>query len=199
MSKKDKQELKPKDNPHHLIISELENPKTKWYILHTFAGQEKKTAQTLEQRVNTLGLEDKILELLIPTQEKIQIKQGKKKKTQERLFPGYMMIKMQITDQAQTVVQSTRGITGFVGTGNKPTPLPEEEVQAIKDYLTQDKPKFQASFSKGEAVKIVEGPFADMLGSVSQIDEEKGKAQVLVSIFGRETPVELDFLQLKKI
>lgn len=195
----DKKTLKPEDNPHHFIISDIDNPKAKWYILHTYAGQEEKIAQTLEQKVDTMSLEDKILELLIPTQEKIQIKKGKKETSQERLFPGYMMIKMQVTDDTWSAVRTTRGITGFVGTGSKPTPLPQDEVDAIKSYLTQDTPKFQSSFTKGEAVKIVDGPFADMLGSISEIDEEKGKAQVLVSIFGRETPVELDFLQLEKI
>lgn len=197
--KKTKKSKLTKSNPHHLIISKTENPKAHWYVIHTYAAHELKTAKTLEQKVLTLGLDNFIKEILIPTQEKIKINKGKKSTIQEKIFPGYLLIRMEVNDDSWLAVRTTQGITGFVGTGSQPTRLPQEEVDAIKKFISQETPKFQASFSLSEAVKIVEGPFADMLGTVNKIDEDKGKVTVLVSIFGRETPVELDFLQVSKI
>ncbi|QHO63782.1 transcription termination/antitermination protein NusG [Candidatus Chazhemtobacterium aquaticus] len=197
--KKTKKSKLTKANPHHLIISKTENPKAHWYVIHTYAAHELKTAKTLEQKVLTLGLDNYIKEILIPTQEKIKINKGKKSTIQEKIFPGYLLIRMEVNDDSWLAVRTTQGITGFVGTGSQPTRLPQEEVDAIKKFISQETPKFQASFSLGEAIKIVEGPFADMLGTVNKIDEDKGKVTVLVSIFGRETPVELDFLQVSKI
>jgi transcriptional antiterminator NusG len=136
--------------------------------------------------------------MLIPTQEKIQIKRGKSKRFEKNL-PGYMLIKMILTDESWLLVRTTQGITGFVGMGNKPTPLSQKEVQAIKKYMSQGAPSYKANFEMGEAVKIVEGPFTDFIGTVESINEPKGKVTVLVSIFGRETPVELDFLQVNKL
>jgi transcriptional antiterminator NusG len=149
--------------------------------------------------VATLGQTDKIFELLIPTQDKIQIKHGKKSTIKEKIFPGYLLVKMIVDDDSWLVVRTTQGITGFVGTGNKPTPLSPKEVEAIMQFASMGAPKYKANFSVGEAVKITDGPFSDFLGSVESIDEEHGKIRVLVSIFGRETPVELDFMQVKKI
>lgn len=194
-----KKKTKKIGSEFHLIVNETPNPKTHWYVLHTYSGHELRTAKTLTQKVMTLGLEDYIKELLIPTQEKIKISKGKKSTIQEKIFPGYLLIKMEVNDDSWLAVRTTQGITGFVGTGSKPSPLAQEEVDAIKKYIAQETPKFQAAFTTGEAVKIIEGPFADMLGSVNKIDEAKGKVTVLVSIFGRETPVELDFLQVSKI
>jgi transcriptional antiterminator NusG len=151
------------------------------------------------QRVKTMKLEDKIFELLIPTQNKIQIKRGKKKAIKEKIFPGYMLVRVIMDDDSWLCVRTTPGVTGFVGIGSKPTPLPPQEVDSIKKFMEQEAPKYKASFSIGEAVKIIEGPFADFLGSVESIDDAKGKVSVLVSIFGRETPVELDFLQVSKV
>jgi len=198
-SKKTKKVKKTKSNPHHIIISEAVNPKAHWYVIHTYAAHEVKTAKTLEQKIKTLGLDNFVKEILIPTQEKIKINKGKKSTIQEKIFPGYLLIRMEVNDDSWLAVRTTQGITGFVGTGSTPTRLPQEEVDAIKKYISQEAPKFQAAFSVGEAIKIVEGPFADMLGTVNKIDEDKGKVTVLVSIFGRETPVELDFLQVSKI
>ena len=187
----------PADN--HIIITPTDNPTAHWYVVHTYSGHEHKVALTLTARVKTMNLEDKVLELLIPTQDKIKIHHGKKETVKEKLFPGYMLVKMIVDDDSWLAVRTTQGITGFVGMGNKPTPLPETEVNNIMKFMSQAAPKYKAAFSIGEAVKIIEGPFADFLGTVDKLDEGKGKVRVLVSIFGRETPVELDFLQVAKI
>ncbi len=146
-----------------------------------------------------MNLTDYVFEVLIPTQNKIQIKKGQKFKIKEKLFPGYILVKMILTDDSWLAVRTTQGVTGFVGIGNKPTPLPKNEVTNIMKFMKMEAPKYKTAFSLGEAVKIIEGPFADFLGSVESIDSTKGKVKVLVSIFGRETPVELDFLQVQKI
>jgi len=185
--------------PNMVVISETENKKARWYVVHTYSGHENKVAETLKQRAETLGLTGMILSVLIPTQEKIQIKRGQRKTVNEKIFPGYMLVQMELTDDAWLAVRTTQGVTGFVGMGNKPTPLPRHEVEAITKYMTQAAPQFKAEYVEGEAVKIVDGPFNDFLGTVKYINEEKGKVEVLVSIFGRETPVELDFLQVAKV
>jgi len=189
----------PKSTPEHIIINKAKSALSRWYVVHTYSGHEHKVAQQLKQRVESMGLEDKILELLIPVQEKIEIRSGKKKKIKEKIFPGYLLVKMILTDQSWLTVRTTNGITGFVGVGNKPTPIEAGEVKTIQKFMTMEAPKFKAKFTLREAVKIIDGPFADFLGSVDEIDEAKGKVKVLVSIFGRETPVELDFLQISKI
>lgn len=187
------------DSPNIITISETENKKARWYVVHTYSGHESKVAETLKQRTETLHLTDKILKVLIPTQEKIQIRRGQRKTINEKIFPGYMLVEMEMTDDAWLAVRTTQGVTGFVGMSSKPTPLPRHEVKAITKYMTQATPQFKADFVDGEAVRIIEGPFNDFLGTVSSINEEKGKVEVLVSIFGRETPVELDFLQVQKV
>ncbi len=202
--KTDQEEKKDKDtpkksNPNHVVISDAKNRKAKWYVIHTYSGHENKVANALQQRAETLGLTDKIIEILIPLQEKIQIKRGQRKTVNEKIFPGYMLVKMEMSDQSWLAVRTTQGVTGFVGVSTKPSPLPKHEVEAIQQYMTQAAPQYKAEFVEGEAVKIVDGPFNDMLGTVSHINEEKGKVEVLVSIFGRETPVELDFLQVQKV
>jgi transcription termination/antitermination protein NusG len=184
---------------NHVFISDFVNAKARWYVVHTYSGHENKVAETLKQRTQTLNLSDKILEVLIPVQEKIQIKRGMRKTINEKIFPGYMLVKLELTDDAWLAVRTTQGVTGFVGIGNKPTPLPKHEVQAIQKYMKMGAPQYKADFTEGEAVKIVDGPFNDFLGTVKSIDEGKGKVEVLVSIFGRETPVELDFLQVQKV
>lgn len=205
-----------KSTPEHIIINKAGSKKARldslasrrsgrqarqarWYVVHTYSGHEHKVAQQLKQRIESMDLEDKVLELLIPTQEKIEIRSGQKKKVKEKIFPGYLLVKMVLTDQSWLTVRTTNGITGFVGIGNKPTPIADKEVEAIQKFMKMEAPKFKAKFSVGEAVRIIDGPFADFLGSVEEIDEAKGKVKVLVSIFGRETPVELDFLQVSKI
>lgn len=185
--------------PNHIIVTQSDDKRARWYVVHTYSGHENKVAETLKQRAETMGLLDKLLEMLIPTQEKIQIKRGKKQTVREKIFPGYMLIKMILTDESWLLVRTTQGITGFVGVGNKPTPIAASEVKTIQKYMSQGAPSYKASFEVGEAVKIVEGPFTDFIGTVDNINESKGKVTVLVSIFGRETPVELDFLQVNKL
>lgn len=184
---------------NHIIIDDIPNSNSHWYVVHTYSGYENKTSQTLKQKVESLGLQQFIKEILVPTQEKIKINKGKRSTIKEKIFPGYILIKMEVTDDSWLAVRTTTGVTGFVGTGNKPTRLPDSEVEVIKQFVNQKAPKFTSTFSQGDTVKITEGPFADFLGSVTKIDEAKGKVHVLVSFFGRETPVELDFLQVSKI
>lgn len=186
-------------NPNLIKISEEENRKARWYVVHTYSGHENKVAEALKQRAETLDLTSKIIAVLIPTQDKIQIKRGQRKTVTEKIFPGYMLVQMELTDNAWLAVRTTNGVTGFVGIGNKPTPLPRHEVEAIKKYMTQAAPQYKADYTEGEAIRIVDGPFNDFLGTVNSIDEEKGQVEVLVNIFGRETPVTLDFLQVKKV
>lgn len=185
--------------PNLVVISTLENKKARWYVVHTYSGYENKVAEMIKQRAETLGLIDKIIEILIPTQEKIQIKRGQRKTVNEKIFPGYMLVHMELSDDSWLAVRTTQGVTGFVGVGNKPTALPKHEVEAIRQYMHQAAPQYKADYSEGEAVKITDGPFNDFLATVKSIDEDKGKVEVLVNIFGRETPVALDFLQVKKV
>ena len=184
---------------NHLILNDAQHPKAKWYVLHTYSGHEGRVTQTLLQRIQTLGLENRVFEILIPTQERIQIQSGKKANVTEKLFPGYILIRLILDDDTWLAVRTTAGITGFIGMGNKPTPISAAEVKSIQKFMSIAAPKFKNTFSTGEAVRITDGPFTEMLGTVDSIDDERGKLKVLVSIFGRETPVELDFLQVTKI
>lgn len=171
----------------------------KWYIVHTYSGHENKVAKSLLQRVGSLGFEDRIFDIVVPTRNTIKVHGGKKESVKEKIFPGYVLIKMILDDETWLLVRTTQGITSFVGAGNKPTPISEKEVEAIQKFMKLEQPLYKTAFTKGEAVKIVDGPFTDFLGAVDAIDETRGKLKVLVSIFGRETPVELDFLQVAKL
>src|SRR3989344_8597845 len=170
-----------------------------WYVVHTYSGHENKVATTLKQRVETMNLKHKIFDVIVPTRNMVVVRHGKKEEITEKIFPGYILIKMVLDDDSWLAVRTTTGVTAFVGAGNKPTPISEKEVAAILKFMKMEAPKYKATFSLTEAVKIVDGPFADFLGTVSEINQEKGKVKVLVSIFGRETPVELDFLQVAKL
>ena len=172
--------------------------KARWYVVHTYAGHENKVATTLKQKIEASNLKN-ILDVLVPTQEKIEIREGKKVTLKEKIFPGYIIVRMELDNTSWYDVRSTPGVTGFVGVGNKPSPLSEKEVETIQQFSKMEAPTYKATFSVGEAVKIIDGPFSDFIGSVEEIDEEKGKIKILVSIFGRETPVELDFLQVSKL
>lgn len=171
----------------------------KWYVVHTYSGHENKVSANLKQRIETMKLADKIFDIIVPTRNIVTVKHGKKEEQKEKIFPGYILVKMVLDDTSWLAVRTTQGVTAFVGAGNKPTPISEKEVETILKFMKMEAPKYKASFSVGEAVKIVDGPFADFLGTIDNIDEEKGKIKVLVSIFGRETPVELDFLQVAKL
>jgi transcriptional antiterminator NusG len=171
----------------------------KWYVVHTYSGHENKVSANLKQRIETMKLQDKIFDIVVPTRNVVTVRHGKKEEQKEKIFPGYILVRMVLADDSWLAVRTTQGVTAFVGAGNKPTPISESEVATILKFMQMEAPKYKTTFSMGEAVKIVDGPFADFLGSIDAIDEEKGKIKVLVSIFGRETPVELDFLQVSKL
>lgn len=170
-----------------------------WYVIHTYSGHENKVKAALKQRMNSLGLSEKFQEIVIPIKKVMTVRRGKKEEVKEKIFPGYILVNMIMDDETWLLVRTTPGVTSFVGAGTKPIPISEAEVETIIQFAKLSSPSFKTKFSVGEAVKIIEGPFADFLGSIQDIDEQKGKIKVLVSIFGRETPVELDFLQVNKL
>lgn len=170
-----------------------------WYVIHTYSGYEDNVSRNLLQRIESMGVEDKIFSVLVPKEKKIKIKGGKRHIIEERIFPGYVLVEMIVTDDSWYVVRNTPNVTGFVGSGTTPTPVSEDEIKKIKKRMGVTEPKYKIDVAIGEPVKIVDGPFKNFDGKVNEIDEEKGKIKVLVSMFGRETPVELDFLQIKKI
>jgi len=171
----------------------------RWYVLHTYSGYEENVARNLRQRIESMDMEDKIFNVLIPTENKIRIKNGKRKVVTEKIFPGYVLVEMVVTDDSWYVVRNTPNVTGFVGSGTTPTPISEEEVKGLMQRMGVEEPKYKIDVQVGSPVRITDGPFKDFEGKVNELDEARGKVKVLVSMFGRETPVELDFLQIKKI
>ncbi len=178
---------------------QVEQHGRRWYVLHTYSGYEENVAHNLKQRIESMGMEDKIFSILIPTENKIRIKNGKRRIVTEKIFPGYVLVEMVVTDDSWYVVRNTPNVTGFIGTGTTPTPIADEEVASLKSRMGVAEPKYKIDVTVGSPVKITDGPFKDFEGKVDEIDEARGKIKVLVSMFGRETPVELDFLQVKKI
>lgn len=175
------------------------NQGRRWYVLHTYSGYEENVAHNLKQRIENLDAGDKIFNVLVPIEKKIKIKNGKRKIIEEKIFPGYVLVEMIVTDESWYIVRNTPNVTGFIGTGTIPTPISEEEVKSLQKRMGVEDPKFQIDVIVGSPVKINEGPFKNMEGKVTAVDEARGKVKVSVSLFGRETPVELDFLQIKKI
>jgi transcriptional antiterminator NusG len=169
-----------------------------WYVIHCYSGYENKVRHNLEQRIETMGMKDKIFDVVIPTQEEIEVKDGKRRTVERHIFPGYVLVNLTLSEDSWYVVRNTPGVTGFVGMGNSPTPLRPEEVAQIVKRMEAEAPTVKVSFKVGERVRIVDGPFNDFRGMVSEIDMERTKVRVMVSFFGRETPVELDFLQVEK-
>lgn len=169
-----------------------------WYVVHTYSGYENKVRQNLIQRIESMDAEDKIFEIVVPTQEEIEIKSGQRKTVQRKVFPGYVLVKMLMDDEAWSVVRNTPGVTGFVGMGTDPLPLGQEEVDAIIAGMTDSKPTVSVSIKPGDVVRIIDGPFKDFRAGVEEVNYDKGKVRVLVSFFGRETPLELDFLQVER-
>jgi transcription termination/antitermination protein NusG len=169
-----------------------------WYVIHCYSGYENKVRHNLEQRIETMGMKDKIFDVVIPTQEEIEVKDGKRRTVERHIFPGYVLVNMLLTEESWYVVRNTPGVTGFVGMGNNPTPLRPEEVAQIVKRMEAEAPTVKVTFKVGERVRIIDGPFNDFRGVVSEIDMERTKVRVMVSFFGRETPVELDFLQVEK-
>ncbi|OGZ35282.1 MAG: transcription termination/antitermination protein NusG [Candidatus Portnoybacteria bacterium RIFCSPLOWO2_12_FULL_39_9] len=170
-----------------------------WYALHTYSGYEEAVARNLKQRVESMGMEDKIFNVLVPTEKKIKIKAGKRQVVEEKIYPGYVLVEMVVTDDSWYVVRNTPRVTGFIGAGTVPTPISLEEIKILQKRMGVSEPKYKIDVAVGDAVKITDGPFKDFDGKISEIDEARGKIKVLVSMFGRETPVELDFLQVKKL
>lgn len=171
----------------------------RWYVLHTYSGYEDNVARNLRQRIESMDMEDKIFTVLVPTENRIRIKNGKRKIVTEKIFPGYVLVEMIVTDDSWYVVRNTPNVTGFVGSGTTPTPISEEEVKGLLQRMGVEEPKYKIDVDAGTPVRITDGPFKDFEGKVSEVDEGRGKVKVLVSMFGRETPVELDFLQVKKL
>jgi transcriptional antiterminator NusG len=174
-------------------------PERRWYVIHTYTGYEDQVAIALRQRIETLHMQDKIFNVMVPTEKQIEMKGGKKKVVERKIFPGYVFVEMIISERSWYVVRNTPNVTGFIGFGTIPTPISEEEIKRIKKRMHIEEPKYRIDFKKGDTVKIIDGPFKDTDGTVEEVNEERGKIKVLISIFGREAPVELDFLQVKKI
>jgi len=170
-----------------------------WYVIHTYSGYEDAVAKNLKQRIESLGMEDKIFNIIVPKEKKIKIKAGKRKVVEEKIYPGYVLVEMIVTDDSWYVVRNTPNVTGFVGAGTTPVPVSLPEIENLKKRITEEEPQYKIEVRPGELVKITDGPFKDFEGKVSEIDEERGKVKVLVNMFGRDTPVELDSLQIKKI
>ena len=169
-----------------------------WYVIHCYSGYENKVRHNLEQRIETMGMKDKVFDVVVPTQEEIEVRDGKRRTVERHIFPGYVLVNMALSEESWFVVRNTPGVTGFVGMGNLPTPLRPEEVAQILKRMEAEAPTVKVTFKVGERVRIVDGPFNDFRGVVSEIDMERTKVRVMVSFFGRETPVELDFLQVEK-
>ena len=169
-----------------------------WFVIHCYSGYENKVRHNLEQRIETMGMKDKIFDVVVPTQEEVEVRDGKRRVVERHIFPGYVLVNLVLTEESWYVVRNTPGVTGFVGMGNLPTPLRPEEVNQILKRMEAEVPTVKVTFKVGERVRIIDGPFNDFRGVVSEIDMERTKARVMVNFFGRETPVELDFLQVEK-
>ncbi len=169
-----------------------------WYAIHTYSGYEEKVAESIRQRAESLDMNDKIFQVLVPKEKMIEIKNGKRKVVEKRIFQGYVLVQMKMSEDAWYIVRNTPSVTGFVGTGTDPSPVSKDEMEKIMKRMGKEEPKHRMDFAEGEVVSIIDGPFKGFDGSISEIDEAKGKLKVLVNMFGRETPVELDGLQVKK-
>ncbi len=178
--------------------AEAEKAVGQWFVIHSYSGMENKVKKNIEHRAESMGMTDRILEVVVPTETEIEIRNGVRREVERRVFPGYVLVNMIMDEDSWYVVRNSPGVTGFVGMGNKPTPLSPEEIAKIMQRIESDEPKLKVSFNLGEHVRIMSGPFAEFSGIVEEIDADKGKAKVLVSFFNRETPVEVDFLQLER-
>jgi len=188
-----------KEEPQaELEESEIDDSRA-WYVVHSYSGYENKVKKNLQHRIESMGMQDQIFQVVVPTEEEIELRDGQRRSTERRVFPGYILVQMVMNDDSWYVVRNTPGVTGFVGSGTKPVPLRPEEVEKIMKRMEAEAPIIKVSFRPGQKVRIVEGPFEDFMGTVDELNVEKGKVRVLVSFFGRETPVELDFLQVEKM
>ncbi len=170
-----------------------------WFVIHTYSGYEERVKKNLEQRVKSLDSGNEIRQVVIPTEDEIEVKNGQRRTVTKKILPGYVLVQMKMTDVSWGVVRNTPGVTGFVGSGSKPTPLEEDEVSKILKQMEEETPKVKVGFRRGQSVRVTDGPFIDFVGIVDEINTGKGKVRVLLSLFGQETPVELDFLQVEKL
>jgi len=197
------EEQQPKEEPDGAKGPEAEERSgpdgRAWYVIHSYSGYENKVKTNLEQRIESMGMQDKIFQVVVPTEEEIEVRDGQRRIAEKKIFPGYILVEMLMTDDSWYAVRNTPGVTGFVGMGKRPTPLRPEEVQRIMKRMEEEAPKIKVTFLPGQRVRIVDGPFSDFVGNVDDIDMDKGKVRVLVSFFGRDTPVELDLLQVEKM
>jgi transcriptional antiterminator NusG len=191
-SKKGKKEEQQKKTPKAPSVQRG------WYVLHTYSGYEDNVARNLRQRIESMGMEDKIFQVIVPREKKIRVKNGKRHVIEERLFPGYVLVQMIVTEDSWYVVRNTPNVTGFVGSGTTPTPVSNDEVERLLKRMGEEEPKYKIDVAEGDSVKITDGPFKEFEGKIAEVNEAKGTVKVLVNVFGRETPVELDFLQVKK-
>ncbi len=175
------------------------NNQKEWFVVHTYSGHEERVKKNLEQRMKVMDLGDEILEVVIPTEEEIEVRGGERRNVTKKILPGYVLIRMKMTDQTWTIVRNTPGVTGFVSGGGKPVPLQEEEVSQVLKQMTAEAPRVKVGFRKGQSIRVIDGPFIDFVGVVDDISMTKGKVKVLLSLFGRETSVELDLLQVEKL
>ncbi len=175
-----------------------ENEKN-WYVVHTYSGHEERVKKNLEQRVKLIDSGDEIYQIIVPTEEEVEVRGGQRRTVAKKILPGYVMVQMKMSDQSLNIVLNTPGVTGFVGSGNKPVPLKMDEVNQILKQMESETPRIKVGFKQGQSVRVTDGPFAEFVGIVDEISAEKGKVKVLLSLFGRETPVELDFLQVEKL
>ena len=180
------------------MAKQTSNQGRRWYAIHTYSGYEDNVAHNLNQRIDSMDMHDKIFMVLVPKEKKIKIRNGKRRIVEEKIFPGYVLVEMVVTDDSWYVVRNTPNVTGFIGTGTTPTPLADEEVLALQKRMGIDEPEYKLDVEIGSVVQITDGPFKNFEGKVAEIDESRGKVKIMVNMFGRETPIELDFLQIKK-
>jgi len=171
----------------------------RWYVIHTYSGHEDRVKNNLKQRIKSMGAGEKVLQVIVPTEDEVEIKNGQRRTVTKKVFPGYLLVQMAMDDEAWDTVRNTPGVTGFVSSANKPVPLGEDEVKKILDQMVAEAPRAKVGFSKGQSVRVVDGPFIDFVGTIDEVNHEKGKVRVLLSLFGRDTSVELDFLQLERL
>ncbi len=181
--------------------SEILEEQVHWYVVHTYSGQEDRVQRNLENRIDSLDVRDRVYRVIVPTEDEIEIRSGQKRTVTRKVFPGYILVEMRMTDDTWRVVRETPGVTGFVSSGDPPRPVPldENEVRSILDQMEQEAPRVRVGYQKGQSVRITDGPFLDFIGTVEEVSPDRGKVVVMVSFFGRETPVELDFLQIEKL
>jgi len=179
-----------------LFVSENQK---RWFVIHTYSGHEERVKKNLEQRTKFMDSEDEILQVVTPTEDEVEVRSGQRRTVAKKILPGYVLVQMKMSDQSWNIVRNTPGVTGFVGSGSKPTPLSEEEVDQILKQMTAEAPRVKVGFKQGQSVRVIDGPFTDFVGIVDEIITGKGKVKVLLSLFGRDTPVELDFLQVEKL